>query len=43
LDTIHVRYQGVAKFVVKDIVTGWEDICANEREEINRLEGRGNS
>lgn len=36
-DTIRVRYQGVAKFVVKDIVTGWEDICADEREVINRF------
>jgi len=41
-DTIRVRYQGVAKFVFKDIVTGREEICADEREVINRFVGRGN-
>lgn len=36
-DTIRVRYQGTAKFVVKDIVTGREEICTDEWEVINRF------
>lgn len=36
-DAIRVRYQGVEKFVVKDIVTGREDIYADEREVIKRF------
>jgi len=36
-DAIRVRYQGLAKFVVKDIVSGREGICADEREVNNRF------
>lgn len=36
-DRIRVRYQGVAKFVVKDIATGREEIFADERAVINKF------
>lgn len=36
-DTIRVRYQGVEKFIVKDLVTGREEFYADEREIIKRF------